>query len=516
MSRPEARLLTLDRLFERSFSRHPDQVAITTDGESIEYRTLDERSAMLANVYRKLDLTAQDRGAILMENRSEFLVAQIGALRANVTVVPLNNQLADDEVHTLLELAQPSTVVVDSKFHEILDGAQQEIDSLSYIIGCGSDRELPMGFHRWAEMLDRAHSEPPSVAARPDDIAAVYYTSGTTGQPKEIRHTHRSLVLNTYAHLQEMDIRPGEQMLLVTPLAHSAEPFARAGLAQGGTLSLQRGFDAETVVQTLGEEGITWTYLVPSMITELLETVEDSDAGEELNTLAYGAAPISQSVLERGIKQFGRVFVQFYGLTEVPNLITVLPKQEHDPDDDTALQSAGYPCQLVELTLIGLEEEWAGPDIGEIAVRSPYAMSGYGGQVEDSYDEGGWLRTGDVGRIDSEGRVHLLDRLQNVIVQDGKPVYSTLVENAIQRHPGISQVGVIGVPKDSERGTDTDQTVKAVVVPNDGAEVDLESLQDCCVEELDCELPDSLDIVGELPETPYGKIDKQALREPYW
>lgn len=508
-------LMTLDRFFEQAFDRYRERPAIRFCDQRYTYGELDDHTARLANAYRSLGLGADDRVGILMENRPEFIVAHIAAVRAGIPVVPLNSQLGAEEARTLIQLANLHTLLVDDAFFDVVRDFQRDTQALNYVIGYSERRSLPIGFHSFTEILDRADPGSPPTDTSPDDIAAIYFSSGTTGEPKGVMHAHRPLVLNSYAHIQELDVRRGERMLITTPLAHSAEPFTRAGLAQGATIFLHQAFDSERVLTAIQKEAISWTYLVPTMIATLVDDplAADRDVAS-LSTLAYGAAPIPKPILENGLERFGEVFVQFYGLTEVPNLISVLPKADHDSDDETALNSAGYPTQLVEVSVRELDTQWAN-DVGEICVRSPCSFVGYTTDQPRTDDEG-WFRTGDVGYLDSVGRVHVLDRLEDVIVRDGKPVYSSTVESTIQRHQEIKQIGVIGIPRNGHADDPPDQLVKAVVVPSNGQRIELDDLQAVCRDHLGQELPDSIDIVGQLPETPYGKIDKKALRDPYW
>jgi len=512
---PQSEMLTLDRLFERTFERYGDRAAIRFEGETVTYTALDDNSAKLANVYRTLGLTTDDTVGILMDNRPEFIVARIAAIRAGVTVTPLNSELDETQVQSLLRTEDVDILVTDETFFDVVQTVQREYNELQHVVAHAETDPIPIGFHDLDGLLARAPEEPPETDVSPDDTAAIYYTSGTTGEPKGVVHTHRALTLNCYAHVREMEIRHDERLLLTTPLSHSAEPFARAGLAQGATVVLEQGFDSRDVLETIERERVTWTYLIPTMIGALLEDERFTDTDtDSLRTVAYGAAPIPEPVLQRGIEEIGKVFVQFYGLTEVPNLITVLPKSDHDLDADS-LRSAGYPTQLVEVTLLDIDAEWA-TDVGELAVKSPYALAEYLGD-RTAYTEDGWLRTGDVGRI-KDGRVYVLDRKQDVIVVGGTPVFSTTVENAIQRHPDVKQVAVIGVPTNGSAPDSTvhEQRVKAVVVPANGADIDANDLTEHCREYLKEGHPHSVDIVGRLPETPYGKVDKQALRDPYW
>lgn len=513
---PHTEMLTVDRLFERTFERYGERTAIRFNEETLTYEALDEMSAQLANVYRSLGLTTDDTVGILMENRPEFIVAHTAAIRAGVTISPLNNELDATQVQSLLRSEDLDVLVVGEEFFEVVHTIQREYDELQHVIAHADTEPVPIGFHDLEELLTRADTEPPESQLSPTDTAAIYYTSGTTGDPKGVVHTHRSLTLNCYTHVREMEIHHDERLLLTTPLSHSAEPFARAGLAQGATIILEQAFDSRDVLETIETESVTWTYLIPTMIGALVDDEKFTQTTtDSLRTVAYGAAPIPAPVLQQGLDELGKVFVQFYGLTEVPNLITVLPKSEHDVDRRT-LRSAGYPTDLVEVQLLEIDAAWA-TDVGEIAVRSPYALADYLGD-RTAYTDDGWLRTGDVGRIE-DGLVYVLDRIQDVIVVDEEPVFSTTVENTLQRHPDVRQVAVIGVPGNGAGATPVkqrEQRVKAVVVPSNGTSVETDGLKELCREELANEYPHSVDIVGQLPETPYGKVDKQALRDPYW
>lgn len=513
---PHPEMLTVDRLFERTFERYGDRTAIRFNEETLTYEALDEMSAQLANVYRSLGLTTDNTVGILMENRPEFIVAHVAAIRAGVTTSPLNNELDPTQVQSLLRSGDLDVLVVGEEFFEVVHSIQRESNVLQHVIAHADTESIPIGFHNLEELLSRADTEPPESRLSPTDTAAVYYTSGTTGDPKGVVHTHRSLTLNCYAHVREMEIHHDERLLLTTPLSHSAEPFTRAGLAQGATIILKQAFDSRDVLETIETESITWTYLIPTMIGALVDDEKFTQATtDSLRTIAYGAAPIPAPVLQRGLDELDKVFVQFYGLTEVPNLITVLPKSEHDVDRGT-LRSAGYPTELVDVQLMEIDAAWA-TNVGEIAVRSPYALTDYLGD-RTAYTDDGWLRTGDVGRIE-DGLVYVLDRIQDVIVVDEEPVFSTTVENTLQRHPDVKQVAVIGVPANGTGATPVEQReqrVKAVVVPSNGTSVETGDFKELCREELADEYPHSVDIVGQLPETPYGKVDKQALRDPYW
>lgn len=518
---------SLGEFYEEVLRRYGDDPAIKYDEEITTYADLNEQSAKLASAFHSLGLSKRDRVAILIQNRPEFLITEIAAARASVTTVPLNNQVSNPECERVLADANPDVLVVGPTFFDTVQDLQHKSLNCQNIIGLGREDDLPIGFHSFETLLEKASSGEPESHATADDIATIFYTGGTTGEPKGTLHTHEDIILNLYAHIYELEVRKRETGLLVTPLSHSAGYFAKALLIQGGTVVLDQEFKPDTTLQRIEKEPITWLYLTPAMLAELLDqtTINDAETSS-LETLVYGSAPIPTSRLEEGIEALGSIFIQFYGLTEVPNLAAILPKSRHDTTEEAWLQSNGTPALLANIRLLDFGNEWDTwqDNVGEIGIQAPYAMDGYLGDTSNtarSDDE--WIRTGDIGRVDEEGRLYILDRIQDAIVSDNQLVFSTEVESVIQRYPKVREVAVIGVPTDStDYITDaefhqSEQAVKAVVSLKDGEMLELKHLQEFCRERLDHHaIPDSIDTVGHLPQTPYGKVDKKLLRDPYW
>jgi fatty-acyl-CoA synthase/long-chain acyl-CoA synthetase len=513
--------MQLNAYYRKLLTRFGDRTALCHRGETYTYAEVDEQTAGLASVFRSMGLRGDRRVAVLMRNRPEFLLTQIAAARAGVVSIPMNSRLDEEHIRRILTDADADALVVDSGFLDVARAVQRENFELKYIVGVPDDRELPVGFQDFDELVASGSPEPPSVDPDPTDVASIFYTGGTTGPQKGVMHTHEALGLNAAAHVHELDIRRHERVLLSTPLAHSANFIARAGLTQGATLVLQSGFDSGRTLETIEREGVTWTFLVPTMISRLLN--DDDLAGTDVSsvdTVVYGASPMPPALVERGIEAFGQVFIQIYGLMEAPDVVTTLHKHKHQPREGAVLNTVGYPTQYADVRIEDGEDRWA-DDVGEVVVRALFGMKGYAGRA-DSGD--GWLRTGDLGRFDDEGRLVILDRIQDTISVGEETVFSTKVENVIQRHPSVKQVAVIGVPAD--RGHEevppryrerVDQEVKAVVSTAEGAQLALEGLREFCADSLAAhELPTSVDFVGALPETPYGKVDKRSLRQPYW
>lgn len=514
--------MELNKYYEKACRRYKERPAVKYRDTTVTYAELDDASGRLANIFRSIGLRSQDHVGILMANRPEFLIADIAAARAGVISVPLNNQLEKENIKSIIETAEIKALIVGPSFFQVTQEIQQELFNLNHIIGICDGQELPIGFHDFDDLLQREEPDPPSISYNSDEVTSLFYTGGTTGPQKGVMHTHESLILNAYAHIHELEIHRHERVLLQTPLSHTANFVARAALAQGATLVFQPEFESAQTLQMIEDADISWTFLIPTMISDLLEesTLGETDISS-LETIVYGASSMSPALIKKGLKEFGDVFIQLYGLMEAPDVVTTLPKSKHDPNQPALLTTVGYPTQLADVKIIDEADRWES-EIGEIIIKALFSMKGYLNQ-ESENDE--WIRTGDLGYLDECGRLVVLDRIQDTIESEDGIIFSTKVENIVQRHPAVHQVAVIGVP--DEHGFNrqnppinhqyVNQEVKAVVVTSKGENITTEELQEFCEDELaEYEIPSSVDYVGKLPETPYGKIDKETLREPYW
>jgi len=290
-------------------------------------------------------------------------------------------------------------------------------------------------------------------------------------------------------------------------------------LIRGALIVLTDGFDAGEAVRLLDRHGITWTFLVPTMIYRILDELaaRSSDAwaaATALRTIAYGAAPISPARLDQALKVFGPVFIQLYAQTECPNWGTRLTKADHDPARPHLLTSCGQPSIMADVKIVDDHDAELPPnEIGEICLRAPYTLERYlddAGATRAKF-LGDWIRTGDVGLMDHDGYVYLKDRKNDMIITGGMNVYGREVEDVLSAHPHVASVAVIGIPH-----PDWGEAVHAVVV---AARFGLtaEGLLAWAKPKLSAyAAPKSVEFVDSLPETPFGKIDKKTLRAPYW
>lgn len=358
----------------------------------------------------------------------------------------------------------------------------------------------------------------PDVAV--DTTALLLYSSGTTGRPKGVQLTHRNLVAHADAVLSVLPFRDGDCLLVAMPLFHvGGSCYAIMGLHDGRRCVFTREADAPSLFAGLAA-GANIAFLVPPVIAGVLAAGDQAIAAfGQLTRITYGAAPMPLPLLRAALAAWPDTeFVQVYGMTELAGVITaLLPEVHRDPAQEARMASAGTPIPGVEMRVVdpATNTDVQPGRVGELWWRSAQTTPGYLGRPDATREaivEDGWLRSGDMGRVDAGGFVFIEDRLKDMIITGGENVYCPEVERVLIEHPAVAEVAVIGVP-DEKWG----ETVKAVVVlaPDEKAdEAELVEYTRAHLAKFKC--PSSIDIVGELPRNPTGKILKRSLRAPYW
>jgi acyl-CoA synthetase (AMP-forming)/AMP-acid ligase II len=350
--------------------------------------------------------------------------------------------------------------------------------------------------------------------SRPDDIACLLFTSGTTGASKCCILGQRELRRVAFTMNVEMRSGSDDRGLINMPMFHFGAIGIIGGLhARGGTVVLQQQFDAAEAVRLIPDEGITLLHLAPVMLRSLLDEVTDARMLEGLRTVVYAAAPMTVATLERALSRLPRAgFLNLYGQTEA--IVSGLPREMHvlvAPDADDVLRSVGFPFPGVRVRIAGDDgRDMPDGEPGEIVVRSDSLFRGYWDDPVATLAtlRDGWCHTGDVGRLDEHGRLYLVDRKNDIIITGGENVYTPEVEDVLSGHDGVAACAVVGAP-DERWG----EAVCAVVVPTPGATLTLEAVQDVVRANLaGYKVPRRLMLVAELPVLPSGKVDKKRLR----
>jgi long-chain acyl-CoA synthetase len=481
-----------------------DRVAIRYDDRALTYAELNERSNRLAQALLAGGVAEGSRVAYLDRTAPEvvellFAVAKLGAV-----LVPLNWRLATAELAAVVGDARPVVLVAGETY------ANVAAELAENVVVAGAQYEEWVAAHDAVDPGGRGGS---------DDVVLQLYTSGTTGVPKGVLTTHRNLAAaaETSPH---WEFDADSVSLTPLPMFHiGGIGWAFLGLWNGATTVLVREFDAEAVLDLLERLCVTNAVLVPTML-QLMTAVPGAGGRDyaALRSIAYGASPITTSVLKAALQTFRCSLYGIYGLTESTGGVVQLDPADHVVDGPRAhlLRSAGRPLPWVELRIAdpATGEEREPGDVGEVWLRAPNVMRGYYGRAEETaaaLTDDGWLRTGDGGYVDGEGYLFLTDRIKDMIVSGGENVYPVEVEEALSQHPDVLEVAVIGVPDDR-----WGETVKALVVARSGGAPEPDELVAFARERLaGYKLPRSIDFVTDLPRTPSGKVLKRELRERY-
>jgi len=509
---------TIGSLVERCAQRHGSRTAVVHGARRITYHEQISRIRRTGRALLGLGLRPGDRVAILMADRPEVLDVYYGALWAGLAVVPLNAKLGAAD-HTHIVRDSGARVVAHDAEHADRVTEVQADAGIEIVLCVDDDAVLPGGLS--LPRLRREHDDGPGMPdVAPDDLFGIYYTGGTTGRPKGVVHTHRTFIAALFSELLELGLDEQDVFAHVAPLTHASGGFVLPVWLLGGTNVILGGFDPEQLLDSIARERVSATLLVPTMLYVLLDSMPGNGLDlSSLRTVVYGASPIGQQRLLQAIDRFGPIFAQLYGQTEAPNQLTVLRKSDHadavGSGDLDPLSSCGRPVAITDLRIADDDLAEVRPgEPGEIAARGPHVMLRYWNRPDETAEtlQNGWLRTGDIARVDDRGFVYIVDRKKDMIISGGFNVYPKEVESTLFAHPAVRDACVIGVP-DEKWG----EAVKAVVVTDPGVPVRPEELISWVKERKGGVLaPKSIDCVDAIPLTAVGKHDKPALRSAYW
>ena len=486
----------------------PRQPALALGGRVLlDYGGLAARAAALAAGLRQgLGLAPGERVALAMKNVPDYLVALAGLWQAGLVAVPMNAKLHPREFAYMLGHSGARLCLATRALAEALQPEAAALPAL---------RLLDVEGAEWPALFREAPQGAPEPRAG-GDLAWLFYTSGTTGRPKGAMLTHGNLRAMTACYFADVDaIRPGDSILHAAPLSHGSGLYALPHWAAGALQVLPEsgGFEPDEVHRLAQlHRGIT-SFYAPTMVKRLVEAAAAGDWRlPGLKTIAYGGGPMYVTDIRRALEVLGPVFVQIYGQGESPMCISALPRDAHAPDaPERVLGSVGRAQTLCELRIAG-EGDRALPagEVGEILVRGPSVMAGYWQDAEATARTlaGGFLHTGDVGQLDGDGFLTLIDRSKDVIISGGSNIYPREVEEVLLTHPGVLECSVVGAG-DADWG----EAVVAFVVPRAGSNLTAEALDAHCLESLArFKRPKRYRLLEALPKNNYGKVLKTELR----
>lgn len=510
---------TPGQIIQRNARHFPHGVALVFGEQRLTHSQYADRVARLAGGLHERGLRRGERVAILAMNGIEYLEVYGAAEWSGVVLTTVNWRLAPAEIEWILGDAQPRALLFEAQYAALVEALRSRLRGIECCVCIGTPAECPAWAEPYEALIADDRAALPVPQAQPDDPLCIIYTSGTTGRPKGVVQSHRAQACLAETLSSELRLGGDDRLLAIAPLFHiGARSLAAGAQWRGGTIVLQRGFDAQAVLQCIARERVTAMHLVPTMLQALLDAPGFADHDlSSLHMLMYAAAPMPVPLLRRALAAFGPILVNGYGQTEI-NLPTLLHAWQHFPDGTPEqrrrLASVGQAHPRSELRILADDgSDCAAGVPGEVLARSDTAMSGYWNNPEATREtmRDGWVHTGDVGYLDDEGYLFLVDRKKDMIITGGENVYSREVEQALLEHADVQDVAVIGVP-DAHWG----EAVKAVVVRRTGGSADEAALiahARSLIASYKC--PKSVVFVEALPVLATGKVSKRELRERF-
>ena len=500
--------MNLARLLTRSATLHADRPALVLGTHPVcDYRELARRAGAIASALTgTLGLRAGERVALFADNDPAYLEVLFGAWTAGLTAVPINSKLHPKEAAYIVTDSDAAALFASRDAGAAL---QRDVACLRFVIELGGDD--------YRRLLQQPAMAPVQVAH--DDVAWLFYTSGTTGRPKGVMLTHRNLLATTLCYFADVDhAQASDAYVYAAPMSHGAGLYSMAQVVAGArhVVPESRGFDAEEFFALASTHGDATMFAAPTMVKRLVTYAGSTDArADAIRTIVYGGAPMYAADIRRAIDVLGDRFVQIYGQGESPMTITALSRAQladrSHPRYEARIASVGVAQSTVEVRIA----DEAGRMLpsgtsGEILVRGDQVMRGYWRNPEATAQalRDGWLWTGDVGVLDDDGFLTLKDRSKDVIISGGSNIYPREIEEVLMRHPGVAEVCVVGRPH-AEWG----EEVVAFVVRRAGHAVDAAVLDALCLSNIArFKRPKDYRFVAELPKNNYGKVLKRELR----
>ncbi len=501
---------TLGQVLQATIAHHRNRVAILDETQKLTWWEFGVQVSRAAGVLMSLGINKGERFGVLARNSYRVDELKWAGFSSGIIPVPVNWRLAPPEIQYILEDADCKIVFVEEEFLGNFNTA--ELGSWGgKVIRFPEDYEQRK---KQAQIMD-------AIRIDPDDDAILLYTGGTTGRSKGVRLSHMNLVSNAVGFGLEIQARSDDVYLHAAPMFHSADLLANPWFLLGGAHCYLPNFSPDGFLRAIENYKATAVVTVPAMLIAIV-SYPDFHAADvsSLRTLMYGAAPMALEWIRKVAAAFPHAnFSNIYGLTETSPLLTVMDANEfrtaiESGDSDGIVRSIGKPNVLNDLKVVDLDgNEVTTNEVGELWARGPNIMKGYL-NLPDKTSEvlvDGWFRTGDMGRIDEDGYVYLLDRLNDMIISGGENVYASEVEAALHTHPGVYEAAVIGVP-DTRLG----EALFAVVVPVPDTELTDEMLISHCRPLIGgYKIPRQYAFIDALPKSALGKILKTKLRELY-
>jgi long-chain acyl-CoA synthetase len=507
---------TLRETLELTAEKYPERDAIVYPrrDQRWTYAEFDRKANRLANALADLGVEKGDRVSTMLYNGSEIVLTVFACAKLGAVFNPLNYRLPAGEVEYILNDAESRVLLYEDDTRDAVHGARDALDTVEEYIYI--DDDVPDVAHDFYGLLDAASPERPDTVVAEDDVYAFIYTSGTTGRPKGVVHEHRDMVEHNLICVAEGGLRKNDVGLSALPLYHCAELHAALfpRIQVGATSVIHHEFDPAAVLQAIEEHDVSVMFAAPTAWNGMAHAAREVDADvSSLRLGMYGASPMPEEVLDACMEQFCDDYLQAYGMTEIgPCGVFQHPEEQIPKQGSAGVAALNHDLRVVEPDGAPDDEVDTG-EIGEILIAGPCTMREYWNRPEATADslreDGGteWYYTGDLGYLDDDSFLWVVDRKDDMIISGGENIYPTEVEDVLFAHPDVVEAAVVG-----EDHEEWGQAVVAYVVGDTDAET-LEAYVRDSDDLADFKRPREYHFVEELPKNPSGKVQKFKLRE---
>ncbi|MBI4618949.1 MAG: long-chain-fatty-acid--CoA ligase [Desulfobacterales bacterium] len=509
--------MIIGKLIARNAKRYPNKTAVVSGDYAFTFKEFNERVNKLANTLADLGVKKGDRIAALLDNCHQYVELYCSAPKGGFVLVPLNYMLSGKELAFIINNSGANTLFLGEKYIDTINSVRGDLKGVRHFIIIGTPTE---GMRSYEELISRYPADEPKVDIGEDDLAYLLYTSGTTGLPKGVMHSHRSILEIVMQYVILPDLKRDDIDLITIPLYWGPSLLLHIlpHFYVGSTIVVLKEFNPDVILKAIETEKVSTTLMPPSFIISLLNHPGmDQYNISSLRSIVFGGEPMPVEVLKRAIVVFGNIFAHVYGLMEIT---PVTYFREDDlvldgpPEVLKRVQSCGKEAINVEVRVVDENDNDVIPgEVGEVIAKGDNMMKGYWELPQATAEtiRGGYVYTGDLATIDKEGYIYLVGRKKDIINSSGKTIYPGDIEDVLYRHYSVSQAAVIGVT-DAKLG----ESVKAVVVLKEGMESTENEILDFCKQNIAAHaVPQSVEFVNELPRNPSGKILKRKLRERY-
>lgn len=486
---------TLGSLVRKTFKQHANRLALSYKKRTLTYEELQTRTLRLANAILSQGLKKGDRLAILMKNRLEHIELDLAIALTGLIKVPINYRLHRKEIE----------YIVTNSGAKLIIGEENLIDPLKLAIPY---KMIGKDYENW---ISEHSSVNPEIEVKEDDTFAIMYTSGTTGNPKGVMLSHRNMIAGALSLIMACEITYGDVIGHVAPLTHGSNFLSQCALFFGLKQVIFDKFEPKDFIDDLEKERVTTIFLVPTMVNLMIHDPNfDANKLSSLKSINMAGAPMAAEKIKHALDLLGPKLIETYGQVEAPMTISMMPRHELQ----NRLDSCGAIGPFVDVKIVDEQgSEVKVGEIGEVTCKGSLVMQGYWNNPKATEEtlKAGWLYTGDLGWLDENGYLHLVDRKKDVIISGGVNIYPREVEEVLNLHPSVKETCVFGIP-DEKWG----ESVAAHVILKDGETISDEDLIQLCKEHLaSFKKPKEIKIVDQLPKSSYGKILKKEIRKEY-